>query len=141
MRTTTVKCLFKNQTLASPRLSGSKWSPNSPNSPFRTALALRQSEPGDNLLEPGVVAEGITDGIGDHGVRSAAMLLGTSNKKLQRLHFLPQVRIKPGHATGVNRFVLFRRLEFFLPVTSNARLLVRISESSYLLFWGALEFL
>ena len=80
---------------------------------------MRQSEPGDKVLEPGIVAKGIIDGIGDDHVRSAAMLLGTSNKNLQRLPFLPQVRIKPGHPTGVNRCAPFRRLEFLLPVTSN----------------------
>jgi hypothetical protein len=62
-------------------------------------------------------------------VRSAAMPPGTSIEKFQHLLLLSQVRINPGHPTGVNRFAPFRRLEFLLPVTSNAGLLVCSSES------------
>ena len=110
-------------------------------SPILHCLALRQPEPGDNVLEPRIVAERIIDGIGDHSVGAAAMLLGTSTEKFQHPLFLSQVRIDPGHPTGISRFALFRRLEFLLPVAANTGLLVRTSVSSQLLLWRAPEFL
>src|SRR2546428_5545807 len=42
--------------------------------PFRTALALRQSEPGHKVLELRIVAEGIIDRIGDNSVRTRILL-------------------------------------------------------------------